>query len=89
MILLEKEKQTKQKKPKKAKKKEKYVEYHGLTGEGIDYHVYKLNPAETMLAVLVGGGAGFLAAYIYFGNAVLSFLVALVAAWKAIPLYRD
>lgn len=85
---MKKEKKQKTPKPKK-QKKEKYEEYHGLTGDGVDYHVYHLNAAETLLAVLVGGGAGFLAAYIYFGNAILSFLVGAVAAWKAVPLYRD
>lgn len=83
-----KEQREKKQKAKKSKK-EKYVEYHGLTGDAVDYHVYKLSVSETILAALVGGSAGFAAAYIYFGNFIVSFLVALVVAWKAIPLYRN
>lgn len=80
----------KEKKQKKQKnKKEKYVEYHGITGEGTDYHVYHMNAAEIMLAVLVGSGAGFAAAYIYFGNTLLSVITGLIAGWKAISIYRD
>lgn len=81
------EKEKKQKKQKA--KKEKYVENHGITGKGTDYHVYKMNAAETLLAVLVGGIAGFAAAYIYFGHMALSIMVAAIAGWKAISIYRN
>ncbi len=78
-------------KKQKAKKqsKEKYVENHGITGEGTDYHVYKINVAETILAMLVGGGASFAAAYIYFGNMTVSLIVAVIVAWKSISIYRN
>lgn len=84
---MKKEKKLKEKKQKN--KKPKYVEYHGITGQGVDYHVYHLSFTEKMLALIVGGGAGYLAAYLYFGNVLFSILVALVVAYKAIPIYRN
>lgn len=82
-------------KPKKAKaakpkkpKKPKRQENKGISGVGTDYTMYILSAGQRLLAMAVGFAVGFGAAYIYFSNVTLGIFVGVVAAWKAIGIYR-
>lgn len=81
-------KEKKQTKPKKPKKKE-IVENKGITGMGTDYTVYVLSTIEKLTAIVVGMAAGFASCYVYFSNTPISVVVGVIAAYMAIPIYRN
>lgn len=86
-----KEKEGKEGKERKKAGKEKtsYEEIPSLIGDGSDYHVYHMTKKDKVIAFLLGGGGGFLATWLFFGNVFLSALVFALAGLYVQPFYQN
>ncbi|MCL1789741.1 MAG: kinase [Peptococcaceae bacterium] len=59
----------------------------GITGEGKDYTLYKMNLRETIIGYLIGFAAGCAGAQIMFGVMIASLIIGLTTGFIAGPLY--
>ncbi len=75
-------------KQKKNKKKEIKLN-RGITGAGEDYTVYVPEKREKLVALTTGALVGFMACYLYFNSIPISIIIAIIAAYKAVPIYCD
>lgn len=71
------------------KGKEVYEEIPALIGTGADYHVYHMTKQDVVIAFLIGGCAGALVSWLFFGNPVVSAAVLVIGGIYVQPIYRN
>lgn len=80
------DKNTKKKKKAKRKQKEEYVELRGLLGNGKDYHVYHMTPADYLVSWGMGAAVGMIVLFAFFNNLIIALIGGAICA-KFLPKY--
>lgn len=71
------------------KKKEEYVELNGILGNAYDYHVYHMQPADYLIAWLIGFAAAMVVILIFFGSLIFGLIAGVLVAVKAPKVYAN
>ncbi len=82
----------KKKKDKEKKEKEKRPKYKpvgGLLGAACDYHIYRMGPADRLIAAALGMAAAVVVLYVFFHSVLLGVLAGLCLIVPAQKLYRE
>ncbi len=69
-------------------KKEKYELIDGIYTNAIDYNYIDIGIKEKLIGFIIGFILSFLAIQIFFGIAVISFIIAIIFGIRTIPAYK-
>lgn len=70
-------------------KKEKYQRIASLIGEGTDYNVYDMTIIDRLAAFGIGAAVGGVVSWIFFGNIIITIVIALAGSVAAQDIYRS
>lgn len=76
-------------KEKKTKKKEVYIPKKGLTGQGVDYHIYEMDKKERITAFMLGFAVAMTVIFLFFKSVILAVICGAVTGIRIQNYYAE